>query len=141
MKAALLSFGMLLITNSLLANCPELAGTYQCQDQSGAEEVSLSQSQTNGITSYILTAEGVSQTLVANGQKQVIKWGEEEPAEMTISCENNKLKMYIHGFEQLAPGASGQFYMSPTAAGFNVDVEITIPGQTQKEVVSVCSRK
>ncbi len=142
MKASFLAFSLLCATTSLFANCPNLSGNYLCQDDGGADEVSFTQTQNAGITTYVLSAEGHSQSLVANGQKQILKWGSDEPAEVTISCENNRLKMYVHGFEQMAPGASGSFYMSPTAVGFNVEVEISIPGEgTQKELVSVCSKK
>lgn len=75
--------------------CPNLSGTYSCVDEDGVmEEMTYSQSETNGITTYLVTDVDGALELIADGQVRELPETPADPTFNTLysySCENDTL--------------------------------------------------
>jgi hypothetical protein len=99
------SFSLFLITANLFA-CPNFAGKYSCKDDSGTWEISISQTEENGVTTYQLTQEERVQTYIADGvSRPFTAMADSEPIEGTIftNCNDSSVMVQFLGDYQGKP--------------------------------------
>jgi len=83
-----------LIANAGLA-CPDLTGTYQCEDEDfGKHTRTITQKVVNGITIYTLqtSSDNILEKFIADGESHDVPGG---IAAYVATCENNKLLLSV----------------------------------------------
>lgn len=118
--------------------CPDLTGSYQCNNEDGQSIIQIQQSEENGSTAYAITTNGEVSYVIPDNTE----YTGEDGTKVRMWCESNQVRINIQAVDtEAGPWVANLAYYQDESKNLVNDISITLKSTGENFKTSdVCSK-
>ena len=140
-----ITFTILTLFTSLsaMADCPDLQGTYQCQDGEAKYEIEMNQKTSNGVTTYTSkkSFDEKTDTMVTDGNERPEVLDGIVAVNTGYFCSGNELKGVFQSTQDEPFKITGEVVYKKTHAGLKTSMSFSVNGAPAGGEELHCNKK